>query len=228
MLPNGALVKKVIGELVEKDSTAKLYIDSSTISVQDAREVGEFIQKRGSLFVDAPVSGGVTGSQAGTLAFMVGGTEAAFNKAKPLLGIMGRSITHCGQSGNGQAVKACNNMILAVQQLVLSEAIVMGERLGLEHQAFFDVVSNATGNSWSLSVNAPIPDVVPTSPANNEFKPGFSSALMLKDLKLAMESAEATGTPTVLGKIAAETYAAFVDEGHGNLDFSAVINELRR
>ena len=228
MLPNGALVKKVIGELVEKDSTAKLYIDSSTISVQDAREVGEFIQKQGSLFVDAPVSGGVTGSQAGTLAFMVGGTEAAFNKAKPLLDIMGRSITHCGQSGNGQAVKACNNMILAVQQLVLSEAIVMGERLGLEHQAFFDVVSNATGNSWSLSVNAPIPDVVPTSPANNEFKPGFSSALMLKDLKLAMESAEATGTPTVLGKIAAETYAAFVDEGHGNLDFSAVINELRR
>ena len=150
MLPNGALVKKVIGELVEADSTAKLYIDSSTISVQDAREVGELIQERGSLFVDAPVSGGVTGSQAGTLAFMVGGTEAAFNKAKPLLDIMGRSITHCGQSGNGQAVKACNNMILAVQQLVLSEAIVMGERLGLEHQAFFDVVSNATGNSWSL------------------------------------------------------------------------------
>lgn len=227
MLPNGDLVKKVIGELVESDSTAKLYIDSSTISVQDAREVGELIQERGSLFVDAPVSGGVTGSQSGTLAFMVGGTEEAFNQAKPLLEIMGRSITHCGQSGNGQAVKACNNMILAVQQLVLSEAIVLGERLGLEHQAFFDVVSNATGNSWSLSVNAPIPDVVPTSPANNEFKPGFSSALMLKDLKLAMESAETTGTNTVLGKIAADTYAAFVEDGHGNLDFSAVINELR-
>ena len=227
MLPNGDLVKKVVGELMESDSTVKLYIDSSTISVQDAREVGELIQERGSLFVDAPVSGGVTGSQAGTLAFMVGGTEQAFNQAKPLLDIMGRSITHCGQSGNGQAVKACNNMILAVQQLVLSEAIVLGERLGLEHQAFFDVVSNATGNSWSLSVNAPIPDVVPTSPANNEFKPGFSSALMLKDLKLAMESAETTGTNTVLGKIAADTYAAFVEDGHGNLDFSAVINELR-
>ena len=180
------------------------------------------------MFIDAPVSGGVAGSKAGTLAFMVGGSEEAFNQAKPLLEVMGRSITHCGQSGNGQAVKACNNMILAVQQMVLSEAIVMGERLGLEHQAFFDVVSNATGNSWSLSVNAPIPDVVPTSPANNEFKPGFSSALMLKDLKLAMESAEATGTNTVLGKIAADTYAAFVDDGHGDLDFSAVINELRR
>ena len=228
MLPNGELVKKVVGELIEADSAAKLYIDSSTISVQDAREVSDLIHEHGSLFIDAPVSGGVAGSKAGTLAFMVGGSEEAFNQAKPLLEVMGRSITHCGQSGNGQAVKACNNMILAVQQMVLSEAIVMGERLGLEHQAFFDVVSNATGNSWSLSVNAPIPDVVPTSPANNEVKPGFSSALMLKDLKLAMESAEATGTNTVLGKIAADTYAAFVDDGHGDLDFSAVINELRR
>lgn len=228
MLPNGDLVKKVLGELLETDSASKLFIDSSTISVQDAREVGELVADHGSQFIDAPVSGGTSGAEAGTLAFMVGGTEEAFNQAREVLDVMGRSITHCGQAGNGQAVKACNNMILAVQQMVLSEAIVLGERLGLEHQAFFDVVSNATGNSWSLSVNAPIPDVVPTSPANNDFQPGFSAGLMLKDLRLAMESAEATGTDTVLGKIAAQTYEEFVAAGNGALDFSAVINEVRR
>ncbi|GJN41907.1 3-hydroxyisobutyrate dehydrogenase [Corynebacterium ammoniagenes] len=228
MLPNGDLVKKVLGELLDADSTAKVYIDSSTISVQDAREIGESVYDRGSQFIDAPVSGGTTGAEAGTLAFMVGGTEEAFNQVHPVLDVMGRSITHCGQVGNGQAVKACNNMILAVQQMVLSEAIVLGERLGLDHQAFFDVVSNATGNSWSLSVNAPIPDVVPTSPANNDFQPGFSSALMLKDLRLAMESAQATDTDTVLGKIATQAFEEFVAAGNGNLDFSAVINEVRR
>lgn len=228
MLPNGDLVKKVLGELLETDSASKLFIDSSTISVQDAREVGELVADHGSQFIDAPVSGGTSGAEAGTLAFMVGGTEEAFNQAREVLDVMGRSITHCGQAGNGQAVKACNNMILAVQQMVLSEAIVLGERLGLEHQAFFDVVSNATGNSWSLSVNAPIPDVVPTSPANNDFQPGFSAGLMLKDLRLAMESAEATGTDTVLGKIAAQAFEEFVAAGNGGLDFSAVINEVRR
>ena len=228
MLPNGDLVKKVLGELLAADSASKLFIDSSTISVQDARKVGELVADHGSQFIDAPVSGGTSGAEAGTLAFMVGGTEEAFNQARQVLDVMGRSITHCGQAGNGQAVKACNNMILAVQQMVLSEAIVLGERLGLEHQAFFDVVSNATGNSWSLSVNAPIPDVVPTSPANNDFQPGFSAGLMLKDLRLAMESAEATGTDTVLGKIAAQTFEEFVAAGNGGLDFSAVINEVRR
>ncbi|APT92661.1 3-hydroxyisobutyrate dehydrogenase [Corynebacterium phocae] len=227
MLPNGELVKKVIGSLLEADNGEKLYIDSSTIAVSDAREVAQMVQEAGSHFVDAPVSGGVAGATAGTLAFMVGGEEEAFAAAKPYLEVMGRSITHCGVSGNGQAVKACNNMILAVHQIVLAEALVLGERLGLDHQAFFDVVSNATGNSWALSVNAPVPDVVPGSPANNNFKPGFASALMLKDLNLAMVSAEETGTDTVLGKIAAEQYAKFVDSGHAGLDFSAIINEVR-
>lgn len=227
MLPNGGLVKQVITEILDADPTPRLFIDSSTISVAEAREVGELLESNGSRFIDAPVSGGVAGSEAGTLAFMVGGSEAAFTEAKPLLEIMGRTVTHCGSAGNGQAVKACNNMILAVQQIVLAEAIVLGERLGLDHQAFFDVVSNATGNSWSLSVNAPVPDVVPSSPANNGFKPGFASALMLKDLKLAMASAEETGTDTVLGRIAAEQYAKFVEDGHAELDFSAIINEVR-
>lgn len=224
MLPNGGLVKQVIGDIIA-DGVPRLYIDSSTIAVAEAREVAQMIQAVGSRFVDAPVSGGIAGASAGTLAFMVGGD--AFDEAKPYLEAMGASITHCGDTGNGQAVKACNNMILAVQQIVLSEAIVLGERLGLDHQAFFDVVSNATGNSWSLSVNAPVPDVVPTSPANRDFAPGFAAALMLKDLKLAMAAAEDTGTETVLGKIAAQQYAEFVDEGHGGLDFSAIINTVR-
>lgn len=224
MLPNGGLVKQVIGDIIA-DGVPRLYIDSSTIAVAEAREVAQMIQAAGSRFVDAPVSGGIAGASAGTLAFMVGGD--AFDEAKPYLEAMGASITHCGDTGNGQAVKACNNMILAVQQIVLSEAIVLGERLGLDHQSFFDVVSNATGNSWSLSVNAPVPDVVPTSPANRDFAPGFAAALMLKDLKLAMAAAEDTGTETVLGKIAAQQYAEFVDEGHGGLDFSAIINTVR-
>lgn len=231
MLPNGGLVKQVIGEILQsaEDSAQKpgLFIDSSTIAVTEAREIAELVQAAGSHFVDAPVSGGMSGAQAGTLAFMVGGDSADFDAAHPLLEVMGRSITHCGGIGNGQAVKACNNMILAVHQIALAEALVLGERLGLDHQAFFDVVSNATGASWALTTNAPVPDVVPTSPANNDFAPGFASALMLKDLKLAMASAEKTHTDTILGRIAAGQYADFVDAGNGGLDFSAIINEVR-
>ncbi|WP_018298075.1 3-hydroxyisobutyrate dehydrogenase [Corynebacterium lubricantis] len=227
MLPNGALVEQVVREVLDAEDVPRLFIDSSTIAVAEAREIASLVEDAGSRFLDAPVSGGVAGSQAGTLAFMVGGSKEAFDEAHSILEPMAKSVTHCGATGNGQAVKACNNMILAVQQIVLAEAIVLGERLGLEHQAFYDVVSNATGNSWSLSVNAPVPDVVPTSPANHDFAPGFSSALMLKDLKLAMASAEETGTDTELGRIAAQQYGAFVDEGNGGLDFSAIINEVR-
>ena len=225
-LPNGGLVKQVLESVLAANDDAKTYVDVSTIAVAEARELADTVSKAGSAFLDAPVSGGIAGAAAGTLAFMVGGTED-FGKVKPLLDIMGKSVTHCGDIGNGQAVKACNNMILAVQQIVLAEALVLGERLGLDHQAFYDVVSNATGNSWSLSVNAPVPDIVPSSPANNDFKPGFASALMLKDLKLAMAAAEDTKTDTVLGRIAEEQYASFVDEGHGGLDFSAIISEVR-
>lgn len=226
-LPNGGLVKQVLESVLAANEDAKTYVDVSTIAVAEARELADTVSKAGSAFLDAPVSGGIAGAAAGTLAFMVGGTAEDFGKVKPLLDIMGKSVTHCGDIGNGQAVKACNNMILAVQQIVLAEALVLGERLGLDHQAFYDVVSNATGNSWSLSVNAPVPDIVPSSPANNDFKPGFASALMLKDLKLAMAAAEDTKTYTVLGRIAEEQYASFVDEGHGGLDFSAIISEVR-
>lgn len=226
-LPNGGLVKQVLESVLAANEDAKTYVDVSTIAVAEARELADTVSKAGSAFLDAPVSGGIAGAAAGTLAFMVGGTVEDFAKVKPLLDIMGKSVTHCGDIGNGQAVKACNNMILAVQQIVLAEALVLGERLGLEHQAFYDVVSNATGNSWSLSVNAPVPDIVPSSPANNDFKPGFASALMLKDLKLAMAAADDTKTDTVLGRIAEEQYASFVDEGHGGLDFSAIISEVR-
>ena len=226
-LPNGGLVKQVLESVLAANEDAKTYVDVSTIAVAEARELADTVNKAGSAFLDAPVSGGIAGAAAGTLAFMVGGTAEDFAKVKPLLDIMGKSVTHCGDIGNGQAVKACNNMILAVQQIVLAEALVLGERLGLDHQAFYDVVSNATGNSWSLSVNAPVPDIVPSSPANNDFKPGFASALMLKDLKLAMAAAEDTKTDTVLGRIAEEQYASFVDEGHGGLDFSAIISEVR-
>lgn len=226
-LPNGGLVKQVLESVLAANEDAKTYVDVSTIAVAEARELADTVSKAGSAFLDAPVSGGIAGAAAGTLAFMVGGTAEDFAKVKPLLDIMGKSVTHCGDIGNGQAVKACNNMILAVQQIVLAEALVLGERLGLDHQAFYDVVSNATGNSWSLSVNAPVPDIVPSSPANNDFKPGFAAALMLKDLKLAMAAADDTKTDTVLGRIAEEQYASFVDEGHGGLDFSAIISEVR-
>ena len=226
-LPNGGLVKQVLESVLAANEGAKTYVDVSTIAVAEARELADTVSKAGSAFLDAPVSGGIAGAAAGTLAFMVGGTAEDFGKVKPLLDIMGKSVTHCGDIGNGQAVKACNNMILAVQQIVLAEALVLGERLGLDHQAFYDVVSNATGNSWSRSGNAPVPDIVPSSPANNDFRPGFASALMLKDLKLAMAAAEDTKTDTVLGRIAEEQYASFVDEGHGGLDFSAIISEVR-
>ncbi|MCT1425363.1 3-hydroxyisobutyrate dehydrogenase [Corynebacterium sanguinis] len=226
-LPNGALVAQVVDELLAADSSPRLLIDVSTIAVAEARELAQRVAVAGSRFLDAPVSGGIAGASAGTLAFMVGGEAEDFERAKPLLGAMGSSITHCGSAGTGQAVKACNNMILAVHQIVLSEALVLGERLGLDPQAFFDVVSNATGNSWALSVNAPVPGLVEGSPANRDFEPGFASTLMLKDLGLAMEAAQQTGTETVLGRIAATQYAQFVEGGNGGKDFSAIINKVR-
>ncbi|WP_342319356.1 3-hydroxyisobutyrate dehydrogenase [Corynebacterium mayonis] len=226
-LPNGALVTQVLDAILSAHPEPRLYIDLSTISVAEARELATKVNQAGSGFLDAPVSGGIAGAAAGTLAFMVGGEAEDVAKARPLLEVLGKSITHCGDHGNGQAVKACNNMILAVHQIVLAEAMVLGERLGLQPQAFFDVVSNATGNSWALSVNAPVPGLVENSPANRDFAPGFAAALMLKDLRLAMQAAEDTSTATVLGAIAAEQYAAFVDEGHGGLDFSAIINDVR-
>ena len=226
MLPNGALVTSTYDEVLGEAEAGTLFIDSSTISVDDARAVHEQAVAAGMLQVDAPVSGGVKGATAGTLAFMVGGEDEAFAAAQPLLEPMAGKVIHCGGAGAGQAAKVCNNMVLAVHQIAIGEAFVLAERLGLEHQALFDVVTGATGNSWALHTNCPVPGPVPTSPANNEFKPGFATALMNKDLGLALSALESTGTVAPLGAAAAALYDEFAQD-HGDKDFSAIITSIR-
>lgn len=171
-----------------------LFIDSSTISVDDAREVHALAESRGIAQLDAPVSGGVKGAVAGTLAFMVGGDDAALQRARPVLEPMAGKIIHCGAAGAGQAAKVCNNMVLAVQQIAIGEAFVLAEKLGLSAQSLFDVITGATGNCWAVHTNCPVPGPVPTSPANNDFKPGFATALMNKDLGLAMDAVSSNGS----------------------------------
>ncbi|MFV8381462.1 3-hydroxyisobutyrate dehydrogenase [Corynebacterium hindlerae] len=227
MLPNGKLVDAVLTEVLPSASAGALFIDSSTIAVADARAAAEKVQAAGHRFLDAPVSGGIVGAEAGTLAFMVGGDEEVFGEARPLFDVMGRSATLCGDIGSGQAVKICNNMILGVHQIAVAEAMVLGERLGLDPQAFFDVVSNSTGASWALTTNCPVPGPVPNSPANNDFKPGFANALMNKDLGLAKAALEETGTSAVLGQAAAAFYQETVDAGFGDKDCSYVIELVR-
>lgn len=226
MLPNGTLVKECYAEVMPTANPGALFIDSSTISVDDAREVHDYARERGFAQLDAPVSGGVKGAVAGTLAFMVGGEAAALETGRPVLEAMASKIIHCGDSGAGQAAKLCNNMLLAVQQIAVGEAFVLAEKLGLSAQSLFDVVTGATGNCWALHTNCPVPGPVPTSPANNDFKPGFATALMNKDLGLAMDAVASTGASAPLGSHAAQIYAAFAEE-HAGLDFSAVIQTLR-
>jgi 3-hydroxyisobutyrate dehydrogenase len=226
MLPNGDIVKRCYAEVLPAAHTGALFIDSSTISVNDAREVHSQAQSHGVAQLDAPVSGGVKGAVAGTLAFMVGGDGSAVQQARPVLEPMAGKIIHCGAAGAGQAAKVCNNMVLAVQQIAVGEAFVLAEKLGLSAQSLFDVITGATGNCWAVHTNCPVPGPVPTSPANNEFKPGFATALMNKDLGLAMDAVSSTGSAAPLGKHAAEIYAKFAAE-HGALDFSAVIEALR-
>ena len=203
-----------------------LFIDSSTIAVDDARAVHAYAGDRGFAQLDAPVSGGVKGAVAGTLAFMVGGAPEALETARPVLDAMAGKIIHCGDSGAGQAAKLCNNMLLAVQQIAVGEAFVLAQKLGLSAQSLFDVITGATGNCWAVHTNCPVPGPVPTSPANNDFKPGFATALMNKDLGLAMAAVASTATSAPLGSHAAQIYAAFAEQ-HPDLDFSAVIQTLR-
>ncbi|KXP03944.1 3-hydroxyisobutyrate dehydrogenase [Tsukamurella pseudospumae] len=226
MLPSGAIVKAVYDSVLPHAVRGTLFIDSSTISVDDARAVHAQAEAAGMLQVDAPVSGGVKGADAGTLAFMVGGDDAAFAAAHPVLDPMAGKVIHCGGSGNGQAAKVCNNMILAVQQIVVGEAFVLAEKLGLADQALYDVVTGATGNCWSLHTNCPVPGPVAGAPSGNEFKPGFATALMNKDLGLAMDAVSSTGSSAPLGTHAAELYSAFAQD-NGGLDFSAIIQTLR-
>lgn len=225
MLPNGSLVKQCYGEVMGSAAAGALFIDSSTISVDDAREVHAYAAGRGFGQLDAPVSGGVKGAVAGTLAFMVGGEAESLETARPVLEAMAGKIIHCGGSGAGQAAKLCNNMLLAVQQIAVGEAFVLAEKLGLSAQSLFDVVTGATGNCWAVHTNCPVPGPVPTSPANNDFKPGFATALMNKDLGLAMAAVASSGASAPLGSHAAQIYAAFAEQ-HADLDFSAVIQTL--
>lgn len=226
MLPNGTLVRECYADVMSAATKGALFIDSSTIAVDDARSVNAYATERGFAQLDAPVSGGVKGAVAGTLAFMVGGTAAALETARPVLEPMAGKVIHCGDSGAGQAAKLCNNMLLAVQQIAVGEAFVLADKLGLSAQSLFDVVTGATGNCWAVHTNCPVPGPVPTSPANNGFKPGFATALMNKDLGLAMDAVASTGSSAPLGSHAAQIYAHFAAE-HADLDFSAVIETLR-
>jgi 3-hydroxyisobutyrate dehydrogenase len=225
-LPNGEIVKAVYAEVLPAAREGTLLIDTSTISVDDAREIHGQATQRGLAQLDAPVSGGVKGATAGTLAFMVGGEDDAVERARPVLEPLAGKIIHCGASGTGQAAKLCNNMVLAVQQIAVGEAFVLAEKLGLSAQSLFDVITGATGNCWAVHTNCPVPGPVPTSPANNDFKPGFATALMNKDIGLAMDAVSSTGSTAPLGSHAAEIYAKFAAD-HADKDFSAVIEMIR-
>jgi 3-hydroxyisobutyrate dehydrogenase len=226
-LPNGDIVKAVYAEALPAAREGTLFIDTSTISVDDAREIHAQATERGLVQLDAPVSGGVKGATAGTLAFMVGGEAEAVERARPVLEPLAGKIIHCGSSGTGQAAKLCNNMVLAVQQIAAGEAFVLAEKLGLSAQSLFDVITGATGNCWAIHTNCPVPGPVPTSPANNDFKPGFATALMNKDIGLAMDAVKSTGSSAPLGSRAAEIYAKFAAD-HADKDFSAVIEMIRK
>ncbi|WP_293795696.1 3-hydroxyisobutyrate dehydrogenase [uncultured Bosea sp.] len=227
MLPAGKHVLGVWSDILPAVKPGTLLIDSSTIDVESARKAHALAGERGCLSLDAPVSGGTGGAKGATLTFMVGGTEDAFDKGEPVLAKMGRKIVHCGGAGNGQAAKICNNMILGISMIGVSEAFVLGEKLGLSHQALFDVASTSSGQCWSLTTYCPVPGPVPTSPANNEYKPGFASALMLKDLKLSQEAAQAAGASTPLGAAAAQLFGLHNAWGEGGTDFSGIIRLLR-
>ncbi len=227
MLPSGALVHAVYDEILEHVTAGALIIDSSTIAVDEARSAAERAIAAGLRPVDAPVSGGVVGAEAGTLAFMVGAAEADIAEITTTLEPMAGKVVHCGDSGAGQAAKVCNNLMLAISMIGVSEAFVLGEKLGLTDQTIFDVTSNATGQCWALSTNCPVPGPVPTSPANRDFKPGFASPLMAKDLGLAMQAAELTGTDTEVGRLVQSIYREFADGDGATQDFSGIINRVR-
>jgi len=228
MLPAGKHVLSVWNEVVPAMSSGALIIDCSTIDVESAKQAHALAAKHGVSSIDAPVSGGTGGAKAATLTFMCGGEEKAFASAKPVLEKMGKRIVHCGGAGAGQAAKICNNMILGVSMIAVSEAFALAEKLGLSHQALFDVASTSSGQCWSLTSYCPVPGPVPASPANNDYKPGFASALMLKDLTLAQDAATATGAETPLGRHAQEIYKEFDAAGNGGVDFSGIIRHVRK
>jgi 3-hydroxyisobutyrate dehydrogenase len=228
MLPGGEHVVSVWDDIVPRARQGTLFIDCSTIDVASARKAHGLAAARGIATLDAPVSGGVGGAKAATLTFMVGGSDHAFARGKPVLERMGKRIVHCGEAGNGQVAKICNNMILGASMIAVSEAFVLGEKLGLSHQALFDVVSGSSGQCWSLTSYCPVPGPVPASPANNAYKAGFTAALMLKDLNLAKQAAQSASVEAALGAHAGAIYEQFAEQGHSALDFSAIIHLVRQ
>jgi 3-hydroxyisobutyrate dehydrogenase len=227
MLPAGKHVVSVWTEILPAVAKGALMIDCSTIDVESAKQAHAMAAKQGVASVDAPVSGGTGGARGATLTFMCGGDDKALAAARPVLDKMGKKIVHCGGAGAGQAAKICNNMMLAISMIGVSEAFSLAEKLGLSHQALFDVASTSSGQCWALTSYCPVPGPVPTSPANNDYKPGFAAALMVKDLTLAQDAARATGAATPLGKHAQEIYQAFDAAGHGGVDFSGIVQHVR-
>ncbi len=230
MLPAGAQVREVyLGSsgIIANANQGTLLIDCSTIDVETARAVAAEEEKRGLMMLDAPVSGGVGGAQAGTLTFMVGGSAQAFARAQSILEKMGKTIVHAGGAGNGQAAKICNNMILAISMIAVSEGFVLAEKLGLDHQKLFDIASKSSGQCWAMTSYCPVPGPVPASPANRDYAAGFTAAMMLKDLKLAQDAAKAAGAKTELGAAAANIYSRYAASGEGARDFSGIIRLVR-
>ena len=223
MLPAGAHVRAVTDALLPAAADGTLLIDCSTVDVASARAAAAAAEMRGLAMLDAPVSGGVAGAEAGTLTFMVGGPEEAFARARPVLAAMGRKIVHAGASGNGQAAKICNNMMLGVSMIALSEAFALGAALGLPAERLFEIASNASGGSWAMRNHLPFPGIVETAASNRGFRPGFSTEMMLKDLNLAQEAAREAGVGAPMGAQAAALYALFRNAGNGALDYSAIV-----
>lgn len=228
MLPNGAIVAKVYRDSVLPAIGADtLLIDCSTIDVETARALAAEALSAGHPMLDAPVSGGVAGADAGTLAFMAGGSKEGFARAEPILNVMGARVVHCGEAGAGQGIKICNNMMLAIQMISVAEGFALADKLGLEAQSLFDVSSAASAQCWSLTTYCPVPGVGPQTSADNDFKPGFAADLMLKDLGLAMEAAKAGGAQTAFGQAAHDAYQSMVSDGEGGVDFSGIIRRVK-
>ncbi|OBY27183.1 3-hydroxyisobutyrate dehydrogenase [Leisingera sp. JC1] len=229
MLPNGAILRLVAAEVIPAMAKGAAFIDCSTVDVDSARAVAEQAEAAGLLSVDAPVSGGIGGAAGGTLTFMAGGSSEAFSAAEPLFDIMGQKAVHCGEAGAGQAAKICNNMILGVTMIATCEAFALADKLGLDRQKMFDVVSTSSGYSWTMNAYCPAPGVGPQSPADNNYQPGFAAELMLKDLGLSQQAAESADADTPMGELAMALYKKFVEDEDGKgMDFSAMLPRFEK
>ena len=229
MLPNGEILKSVVTKIIQHMKHESIFLDCSTVDVESAKSVAEISESYGIIPLDAPVSGGIGGAEAGTLTFMVGGPIEGFNRAKKLFDIMGQKAVHCGNSGNGQAAKICNNMILGATMIATCEAFSLADKLGLERKSMFDVVSTSSGYSWSMNAYCPAPGIGPNSPSDNNYIPGFSSDLMLKDLTLSQIAAEAVDADTPMGNLAMKLYKTFVEKEDGSgKDFSAMLPRFEK